>query len=93
MACAPLAGNKIHNLPGEWEASLTQFRLACELTSPLVQVSYHLPSSAQTFTSLFSKPQQVYVHAAPGRNDVGHDDEAWGAIYLKTVVQGIVMAR
>ncbi|EKC99839.1 hypothetical protein A1Q2_05804 [Trichosporon asahii var. asahii CBS 8904] len=55
-------------------------------------VSYHLPSSAQTFTSLFSTPQQVYVHAAPGRSDVGHGDEAWGAIYLKTVVQGIVMA-
>lgn len=58
-----------------------------------MQVSYHLPSSAQTFTSLFSTPQQVYVHAAPGRSDVGHGDEAWGAIYLKTVVQGIVMAR
>lgn len=63
-----------------------------KLTS-LVQVSYHLPSSAQTFTSLFPTPQQVYVHAAPGQSDVDKDHEAWGAIYLKAVVQGIVMAR
>ncbi|WVW84146.1 hypothetical protein I302_106175 [Kwoniella bestiolae CBS 10118] len=58
-----------------------------------VRVSYYLPSTSQTFTTLFSTPQQVYVHpntaAASTQNG---QEEAWGSIYLKTVVLGVLMA-
>lgn len=58
-------------------------------------VSYHLQSSSQTFSTLFPTPQQVYVHPSAGlaSSADGEEDEAWGAIYLKAVAQGIVMAR
>jgi len=51
-----------------------------------------LQSSTQTFSTLFATRQQVYVHPNAG-SKVDGQDEAWGAIYLKTVVQGIMMAR
>ncbi|WVQ67299.1 uncharacterized protein L199_005494 [Kwoniella botswanensis] len=58
-----------------------------------VRVSYYLPSTSQTFTTLFATPQQVYVHpntaAASTQNG---QEEAWGSIYLKTVVSGVLMA-
>ncbi|CAK9780744.1 hypothetical protein CC85DRAFT_144129 [Cutaneotrichosporon oleaginosum] len=56
-----------------------------------VQVTYHLSSSSQSFSTLFSEPQDVYLHPTAGKSKDG-DDEVWGAIYLKAVVQGIVMA-
>jgi hypothetical protein len=52
-----------------------------------VFVRYHLPSSSQSFSTLFDTSQQVYVHASAS------GEEAWGSIYLKTVVQGVLMAR
>ncbi|WVF71231.1 hypothetical protein IAT40_006031 [Kwoniella sp. CBS 6097] len=57
-----------------------------------VRVSYYLPSTYQTFSTIFSAPQQVYVHpnAAASRKD--GEDESWGSIYLKTVVMGVLMA-
>jgi predicted metalloprotease with PDZ domain len=58
-----------------------------------VQVTYHIQASSQSFSTLFSTPQQVYVHPNAGSQEVDGQDEAWGAIYLKTVVQGILMAR
>ncbi|KAL1411621.1 hypothetical protein Q8F55_002585 [Vanrija albida] len=57
-----------------------------------VQVSYHLQSSSQTFLATFPGLYQVYVHPNVGSRVDGTEDEAWGAIYLKTVVQGVVMA-
>lgn len=57
-----------------------------------VQIQYHLPYSSHSFTTILPSPQQVYVcPAAP--SDKGGDAESWGSIYLKTVVQGVVMAR
>ncbi|OCF38530.1 hypothetical protein I317_07686 [Kwoniella heveanensis CBS 569] len=57
-----------------------------------VRVSYYLPSTLQTFSTIFSTPQQVYVHPnAAASNKVG-EDESWGSIYLKTVVMGVLMA-
>ncbi|WWC89115.1 uncharacterized protein L201_004033 [Kwoniella dendrophila CBS 6074] len=71
-----LAPNKIHSLP--------------------VRVSYHLPSTSQIFSTLFQTPQQVYVHpntaaASTSKNGV-LEEEAWGSIYLKTVIMGVLMA-
>ena len=54
-----------------------------------VLVRYHLPHSSQSFTTLFSSTQSVYVHPSTG----GEDEDGWGSIYLKTVVQGVLMAR
>ncbi|EIW70517.1 hypothetical protein TREMEDRAFT_61019 [Tremella mesenterica DSM 1558] len=48
-----------------------------------VQVNYHLPSSTQTFTTVFEAPQPVYVHPNAASTS---DDEVWGSIYLKTVI-------
>jgi hypothetical protein len=58
------------------------------MTPPPVLVRYHLPTASQTFSAVFSSPQQVYVHPS-----AGGEDEACGSIYLKTVVQGVLMAR
>ncbi|KAK4688091.1 hypothetical protein P7C73_g2025, partial [Tremellales sp. Uapishka_1] len=58
-----------------------------------VQVNYHVPSSSQIFTTLFSAHQQVYVHPTAGTSKHAHEDEAWGSIYLKTVVEGLIWAR
>ncbi|WVR06865.1 hypothetical protein IAU60_003901 [Kwoniella sp. DSM 27419] len=57
-----------------------------------VRVTYFLPSTSQTFSTLFNAAQQVYVHpnAAAPRSD--GEEEAWGSIYLKTVVTGLLMA-
>ena len=61
------------------------------LTYP-VQIQYHLPYSSHTFTTILPALQQVYIYpAAP--SDKGGNSESWGSIYLKTVVQGVVMAR
>jgi hypothetical protein len=58
-----------------------------------VQVQYHLPASSETFTTILPTAQQVYVYpAAPDASDKG-DNESWGSIYLKTVVQGVIMSR
>jgi hypothetical protein len=57
-----------------------------------VQVTYHLSSSSQSFSTLFAEPQDVYLHPPAGKGR-DREDEVWGAIYLKAVVQGIVMAR
>ncbi|WRT66568.1 uncharacterized protein IL334_003527 [Kwoniella shivajii] len=59
-----------------------------------VRVSYYLPTTSQIFSTLFSIPQQVYVHppAATGTSTKLGEDEAWGSIYLKTVVTGVLMA-
>ncbi|GMK53612.1 hypothetical protein CspeluHIS016_0101980 [Cutaneotrichosporon spelunceum] len=56
-----------------------------------VQVTYHLSSSSQCFSTLFPEPQDVYLHPTAGKSRDG-EDEVWGAIYLKAVVQGIVMS-
>jgi hypothetical protein len=56
-----------------------------------VIVNYQLPSSSSPFTTLFPAAQQVYVHANASIKD--GEDETWGSIYLKTVAQGILMAR
>ncbi|KAL7421971.1 hypothetical protein Q5752_003743 [Cryptotrichosporon argae] len=55
-----------------------------------VRVSYLVPPSSQTFSTTFDAPQQVYVHPNPSARS--GRDEAWGAIYLKTIVQGILGA-
>ncbi|WWC61972.1 uncharacterized protein I303_104558 [Kwoniella dejecticola CBS 10117] len=58
-----------------------------------VRVSYYLPSTSQTFTTIFSSPQQVYVHPNTAASSTKNgEDEAWGSIYLKTVVTGVLMA-
>nr|XP_019011168.1 uncharacterized protein I206_04480 [Kwoniella pini CBS 10737]OCF49949.1 hypothetical protein I206_04480 [Kwoniella pini CBS 10737] len=58
-----------------------------------VRVSYYLPSTSQTFKTLFSTPQQVYVHPNTAASSTKHgEEEAWGSIYLKTVVMGVLMA-
>ncbi|BEI90767.1 uncharacterized protein CcaverHIS019_0308370 [Cutaneotrichosporon cavernicola] len=56
-----------------------------------VQVTYHLSSSSQCFSTLFPEPQDVYLHPTVSKSRDG-EDEVWGAIYLKAVVQGIVMS-
>jgi len=84
---APLAPNRIHSLPGK---SISKFITPTgDWTLMAVLVRYHLPNSSQHFTTLFTAPQQVYVHPSAG----GQGEEAWGSIYLKTVVQGVLMAR
>ncbi|WWD17083.1 hypothetical protein CI109_101520 [Kwoniella shandongensis] len=58
-----------------------------------VRVSYYLPSTtAQSFSTIFSSPQQVYVHPNAAASKRDGEDEAWGSIYLKTVVVGVLMA-
>ncbi|KAK8864609.1 hypothetical protein IAR55_001859 [Kwoniella newhampshirensis] len=58
-----------------------------------VRVSYYLPSTtSQSFSTLFSTPQQVYVHPNAAASKRDGEDEVWGSIYLKTVVLGVLMA-
>jgi hypothetical protein len=91
-----LEPNRIHTLPGKSHPSPTSTTSRAE---PLVQVSYHLPSSSQIFSTLLPTPQQVYVYpAAPGpgpstSSSSSNASESWGSIYLKTVVQGVIMSR
>jgi hypothetical protein len=89
------APNKIHSLPGTWFYIVIPrlglgLGLGLDADAPafLVLVRYHLPTASQTFSAVFSSPQQVYVHPS-----AGGEDEACGSIYLKTVVQGVLMAR
>ncbi|WVO18337.1 hypothetical protein L204_106052 [Cryptococcus depauperatus] len=53
-----------------------------------VRVSYFVPSSNQTYSTLFPALQQVYVHS----NRDAQTPEIWGSIYLKTVVKGVLNA-
>jgi hypothetical protein len=95
-----LEPNRIHTLPGKSPRSLNSWGRADEIS---VQVSYHLPSSSQIFTTLLPSLQQVYVYpAAPSTSTSSSasasasgskDVEAWGSIYLKTVVQGVILSR
>jgi hypothetical protein len=93
-----LEPNRIHTLPGKSPTSLMSWRRANEIS---VQVSYHLPSSSQIFTTLLPSLQQVYVYpAAPSTSSSSSastsgskEEEAWGSIYLKTVVQGVILSR
>lgn len=59
----------------------------------LVQVNYHIPSSSQSFTTILAPLQQVYVHPNAAPSKALGEDEAWGSIYLKTVIQGVLRAR
>lgn len=52
---------------------------------------YQIPASSNTFSTLFSSSQQVYVHPNAGHED--GEEEGWGSIYLKTVIQGVLMSR
>ncbi|KAI9639319.1 uncharacterized protein MKK02DRAFT_39617 [Dioszegia hungarica] len=57
-----------------------------------VLVNYHLPSSSSCFTALFPAPQQVYVHVKAASKVKDGEDETWGSIPLKAVVQGVMLA-
>ncbi|ORY26181.1 hypothetical protein BCR39DRAFT_542223 [Naematelia encephala] len=56
-----------------------------------VRVVYQVPGSSQAFTTFFSSLQQVYVHPNAAAYKEAEDD-VWGSIYLKTIMQGILMA-
>ncbi|ORX35692.1 hypothetical protein BD324DRAFT_631222 [Kockovaella imperatae] len=57
-----------------------------------VIINYNIPSTSQTFSTLFPSLHQVYVHANSAASSVQGSEDLCGSIYLKTVVQGVVTA-